>query len=130
LMAPLAAGEGSSRSSKMGIEYLLSTQDSDGTWNEPYFTGTGFPGYGVGQALPDYLRPEDPGYQGNELSAGFMINYHMYRIYWPLTALGRYRRHLSGDNRTTECGSVAPVKDTIRAEKPKRNRLKQLIPMW
>jgi len=130
LMALLSAGKGSSRSSKIGIEYLLSTQDSDGTWSEPYFTGTGFPGYGVGQALPDYLRPEDPGYQGNELSAGFMINYHMYRIYWPLTALGRYRRHLNGDDRATESGIVAPVKDTIGIEKPKRNRLKQFIPMW
>ena len=23
-----------------------------------------------------------------------MLNYHMYRDYWPLTALGRYRRYL------------------------------------
>lgn len=26
-----------------GIEYLLQTQQDDGTWNEDYFTGTGFP---------------------------------------------------------------------------------------
>lgn len=25
------------------------------------------------------------------MPAGFMINYHMYRNYWPLMALGRYR---------------------------------------
>ena len=34
-----------------------------------------------------------------------MLNYHLYRQYWPLWALGRYRRmldgntiHLPGDN--------------------------------
>ena len=83
-MALLAAGEGSSQTSRIGIEYLLSTQDSDGTWSEPYFTGTGFPGYGVGQALPDYLRPDDPGYQGNELSAGYAAR--IVQLRWPCLA--------------------------------------------
>ena len=36
-----------------------------------YFTGTGFP-------------------------KDFMIKYHMYRIYFPLLALGRYRRKTLG----------------------------------
>jgi hypothetical protein len=44
--------------------------------------------------LDSYLTPDDPGFQGSELPAGFMINYHMYRNYWPLTALGRYRGFL------------------------------------
>jgi squalene-hopene/tetraprenyl-beta-curcumene cyclase len=48
-----------------GISYLLEHQGEDGTWEEPYFTGTGFP-------------------------RAFMIKYHMYRIYFPLMALGRY----------------------------------------
>lgn len=48
-----------------GISYLLERQQTDGTWEEPYFTGTGFP-------------------------RAFMIKYHLYRIYFPLMALGRY----------------------------------------
>jgi len=48
-----------------GVAYLLRTQRADGTWNEPEFTGTGFPGH-------------------------FYLNYHQYRLHFPLTALGRY----------------------------------------
>ncbi|MBS2962989.1 squalene--hopene cyclase [Actinocrinis puniceicyclus] len=48
-----------------GIEYLARTQREDGTWDEDLFTGTGFPG-------------------------DFYINYHLYRLVFPLTALGRY----------------------------------------
>ncbi len=129
-MALIAAGEGSLPSTGKGVEYLLRTQDSDGTWDEPYFTGTGFPGYGIGQRLPDYLSPEDPGYQGDELSAGFMINFHLYRIYWPLTALGRYRRYLNGDAQTIRGRHSALIGYNINTERPRRKRLKQLIPMW
>ena len=92
LLALLAAGEGDNPATLRGVEYLLRTQLDDGSWDEPYYTGTGFPGYGVGQRLDGYLSPDDDGYQGASLPAGFMINYHMYRIYWPLTALGRFRR--------------------------------------
>ena len=53
------------------MEYLLLTQAGDGSWDEEYFTGTGFP-------------------------KDFMIKYHMYRIYFPLLALGRYRRIVLG----------------------------------
>jgi squalene-hopene/tetraprenyl-beta-curcumene cyclase len=98
LLALLAADQGDRAPSVAGgVDYLVSTQQSDGSWNEPYYTGTGFPGYGVGRRLSRYLTPDDPGYQGTELPAGFMINYHMYRNYWPLMALGRYRRLLSGE---------------------------------
>ena len=48
-----------------GIAYLLKHQEADGAWTEPYFTGAGFP-------------------------RAFMIKYHMYRLYFPLMALGRY----------------------------------------
>ncbi len=48
-----------------GVTYLLEHQQADGTWEEPYFTGTGFP-------------------------RAFMIKYHLYRVYFPLMALGRY----------------------------------------
>jgi len=49
-----------------GIQYLLETQRPDGTWDEAYFTGTGFPGH-------------------------FYLKYHLYLQHFPLTAIGRYR---------------------------------------
>ena len=49
-----------------GVRYLIENQEEDGQWREPQFTGTGFPG-------------------------DFYINYHLYRNYWPLSALGRFR---------------------------------------
>jgi len=64
LLGLLAAGE-RSESLERGIEYLVDTQKEDGSWDEPYFTGTGFPG-------------------------DFYINYHLYRLVFPLMALGRY----------------------------------------
>ncbi len=51
---------------KRGVNYLLATQHSDGTWNEAEFTGTGFPGH-------------------------FYLKYHLYQQYFPLAALGRYQ---------------------------------------
>ncbi|MBW4698582.1 MAG: squalene--hopene cyclase [Aphanocapsa lilacina HA4352-LM1] len=53
-----------------GIAYLVETQKADGSWDEPYFTGTGFPGH-------------------------FYLKYHLYQQHFPLSALGRYRRLLS-----------------------------------
>ena len=67
----MAAGEEHSAAVRRGIAYLLTTQRREGGWDEPEFTGTGFP-------------------------RDFMLNYHLYRDYWPLWALGRYRRLLSG----------------------------------
>ena len=96
ILALLAAGEATHAATTLGIKYLIDTQQGDGSWDEPYFTGTGFPGYGIGRRLGRYLAPDDPGYQGSELPSGFMINYHMYRNYWPLMALGRYKKALSG----------------------------------
>jgi squalene-hopene/tetraprenyl-beta-curcumene cyclase len=49
-----------------GIRYLIETQLPDGRWDEPYFTGTGFPCH-------------------------FYLKYHMYQQYFPLIALGRYQ---------------------------------------
>ena len=97
-------GRSPERRDRAGVDYLVRTQREDGTWDEPYFTGTGFPGYGVGQRRKRYLRPDEAGYQGNELPAGFMINYHMYRNYWPLMSLGRYRRSLSERSANSESG--------------------------
>ena len=48
-----------------GIDFLIRTQRPDGNWDEPEFTGTGFPVH-------------------------FYLNYHQYRLHFPLSALGRY----------------------------------------
>jgi len=44
---------------------LVENQRGDGTWDEPEYTGTGFPG-------------------------DFYINYHLYRLSFPVMALGRW----------------------------------------
>ena len=95
LLALLAAGEANNRATVAGVEYLCHSQLEKGAWDEPYFTGTGFPGYGGGQRLKQQPAPQDRNYQGLDMSAGFMINYHLYRNIWPLMALGRYKRILS-----------------------------------
>ncbi|MBI2935956.1 MAG: squalene--hopene cyclase, partial [Chloroflexi bacterium] len=102
LLALMAAKEWDSPAVERGIGYLCGAQRSDGSWDEPWFTGTGFPGYGVGQRLVTLPKPGEYGYQTAELSAAFMINYHLYRDYWPLTALGRYWRYLrTGETKST-----------------------------
>ena len=65
LLALIAAGERSSAATRRGVEWLSTNQTADGTWDEPWFTGTGFPW-------------------------DFSINYHLYRLVWPVMALGRY----------------------------------------
>ena len=92
LLALLAAGEAGATATQRGVDYLVTTQKEDGSWDEPYFTGTGFPGYGVGERVRKLPKPGELGYQGLDMPAGFMINYHLYRNYWPLMALGRYAR--------------------------------------
>jgi len=81
---------------RAGLTYLAQTQRKDGTWDEPYYTGTGFPGYGFGARL-DFRDKKTRGRiaQGTELQRGFMLNYNMYRHYFPLMAMGRSRRYLA-----------------------------------
>ena len=72
LLALLAADEHDSKTTERGIRWLAQTQRPDGSWDEPQYTGTGFPG-------------------------DFYINYHLYRLAFPLSALGRYvAAHTSG----------------------------------
>ena len=75
-----------------GLQYLVSTQ-KDGTWEQKEYTGTGFPGYGFGARSA--LTKDQVLDQGQELSRGFMLNYAMYRHYFPMMALGRARRHFN-----------------------------------
>jgi squalene-hopene/tetraprenyl-beta-curcumene cyclase len=65
LIGLLAAGQADSPAVARGVRWLVSTQNAEGTWDEPYFTGTGFPW-------------------------DFSLNYHLYRHVFPLSALGRY----------------------------------------
>jgi squalene-hopene/tetraprenyl-beta-curcumene cyclase len=54
---------------KRGIEYLIRTQNPDGSWTEHETTGTGFPKV-------------------------FYLKYDMYRNAWPLLALATYQKTL------------------------------------
>jgi squalene-hopene/tetraprenyl-beta-curcumene cyclase len=76
-----------------GVRWLLDHQQ-DGTWDEQYYVGCGFPGYGIGERI-SLKKNTILLSQGRELARGFMINYNMYRHYFPLQALGRARRHLA-----------------------------------
>ena len=80
-----------------GLAWLGEAQREDGTWDEPYYTGTGFPGYGFGARL-DFKdeRTKRRIDQGTELQRGFMLNYNLYRHYFPLMAMGRARSHFRG----------------------------------
>jgi squalene-hopene/tetraprenyl-beta-curcumene cyclase len=70
LTAYVAAGNAEDPSSRRAADYLCATQRTDGDWEEEHFTGTGFP-------------------------LDFMIRYHLYRITFPLLALGRLRERLA-----------------------------------
>jgi squalene-hopene/tetraprenyl-beta-curcumene cyclase len=67
LLGLIAADEGHAPAVRRGVAYLISTQQPDGSWQEDWYTGTGFPRV-------------------------FYLKYHLYRIYFPLMALARYAR--------------------------------------
>jgi squalene-hopene/tetraprenyl-beta-curcumene cyclase len=90
LLALVAADRADHVAARRAASYLAETQRADGAWDEDAYTGCGFPGYGVGEQRGARIR------QGRELSAGFMLRYHMYRNCFPLLALGRYRRAIGG----------------------------------
>ena len=67
VMGLLAASDTRSESVAKGIAYLLKTQKKDGSWDEAWYTGTGFPRV-------------------------FYLMYHLYRQYFPLIALTTYKK--------------------------------------
>ena len=81
LLGLMAAGLTNHKAVERGIYYLLDTQRPDGGWDEPEFTGTGFPRV-------------------------FYLRYHYYPIYFPLLALGQFVRRVEnrGVKAHTECG--------------------------
>ena len=76
-----------------GVQWLLRHQHN-GTWDEPHYVGCGFPGYGHWRADRPQEETRPRLAQGRELARGIMINYNLYRHYFPLQALGRARHHL------------------------------------
>jgi squalene-hopene/tetraprenyl-beta-curcumene cyclase len=71
LLAYVSGGAAEGLSAQRAGEYLLQLQRRDGDWDEQHYTGTGFP-------------------------LDFMIRYHLYRLTFPLLALGRLRERLNG----------------------------------
>jgi squalene-hopene/tetraprenyl-beta-curcumene cyclase len=70
LMGYVSAGAADALSTRRAAEYLCEIQRPDGDWDEQHYTGTGFP-------------------------LDFMIRYHLYRLTFPLLALGRLRERLN-----------------------------------
>ena len=67
LMGLCAAGNPDRDCIQRGVDWLVSTQNPDGSWTEDYTTGTGFP-------------------------CVFYLKYDMYRNHFPLLALATYRK--------------------------------------
>ena len=90
LMSLLAANRPQDREAiEHGVMWLVQHQEG-GTWPELEYTGTGFPGYGVGQTIKlRDLQATQGLMQGPELSRAFMLRYGMYCHYFPLMALAR-----------------------------------------
>ncbi|HKP18340.1 MAG TPA: squalene--hopene cyclase, partial [Gaiellaceae bacterium] len=70
LLGYAAAGDAQRESARRAADYLCAEQEANGDWSEEHYTGTGFP-------------------------TDFMIRYHLYRLYFPLMALGRLRERLN-----------------------------------
>jgi squalene-hopene/tetraprenyl-beta-curcumene cyclase len=73
LLGLFASGDSSSLSVRKGIEYLLQSQNEDGTWTERLATGTGFPRV-------------------------FYLTYHLYKDSFPLLALATYVKTQTGES--------------------------------
>jgi squalene-hopene/tetraprenyl-beta-curcumene cyclase len=79
LLGLMAAGEVDHPAVKRGVDYLSRTQASDGFWNEPRYTATGFPRV-------------------------FYLRYHGYSKFFPLWALARYRNLTNANARSVAFG--------------------------
>jgi squalene-hopene/tetraprenyl-beta-curcumene cyclase len=79
LMGLMATGALDHPAVARGVKYLADTQGTDGLWNEPRYTATGFPRV-------------------------FYLRYHGYAKYFPLWALARYRNLKRGNARRVAWG--------------------------
>jgi squalene-hopene/tetraprenyl-beta-curcumene cyclase len=73
-MAMLAAAGPHDSDVQRALQWLIDHQGADGNWEEAWYTGTGFPKV-------------------------FYLKYHLYRLYFPLTALARFRRQVEAKNK-------------------------------
>ena len=87
LIGLISFDSGYSKEIGMGLKFLRDTQTKEGTWVEEEYTGTGFPGYGLGAKLD--IKNGKPLPQGKELSRGFMLRYGNYCHYFPMVALAK-----------------------------------------
>jgi squalene-hopene/tetraprenyl-beta-curcumene cyclase len=83
VMGLIAAGHQQHQAVTRAIRYLTIMQNEDGAWDEPEFTGTGFP-----QVY--YLR------------------YHYYPIYFPLLALSQWALNIHPNQTDTELSVFRP----------------------
>ena len=79
LLGLMAAGQVDHPAVARGVAYLKRTQEADGLWSQPHYTGGGFPRV-------------------------FYLNYHGYPKFFPLWALARYRNLKAGNSRRVEVG--------------------------
>ncbi|MFT7617105.1 MAG: squalene-hopene/tetraprenyl-beta-curcumene cyclase [Planctomycetota bacterium] len=86
LMGLVATGRQDGESAKRGIDYLCETQLADGTWEEEFWTGTGFPKV-------------------------FYLRYYLYRLYFPIAAIAMWRDAVMVDS--SDRGSQTPKEATI-----------------
>jgi squalene-hopene/tetraprenyl-beta-curcumene cyclase len=71
LIGLLAGAQANDPAIQKAVAYLVDQQNTDGSWSEAEFTGTGFPGV-------------------------FYLKYHLYRNSFPLYALARFRNQVQG----------------------------------
>jgi len=90
ILGLLAGEQALSAELQRGVDFLLHTQQPDGTWHEALFTGTGFPRH-------------------------FYLRYDAYRNYFPLMALGQFRARLHADGTGT---TTRRVKRPLHAAPP------------
>ena len=85
LLGLMAVGEADSEAVEKGVHYLLRNFEGPEGWKETAYTGTGFPRV-------------------------FYLRYHGYSHYFPVWALGVYRRHRQGlPTRQEELARGAPI---------------------
>jgi squalene-hopene/tetraprenyl-beta-curcumene cyclase len=84
LLALHAAGE-RSPALQRGVAWLVDSQRAHGGWDEPQYTGTGFP-------------------------SDYYINYHLYRLSFPIMALGRCLAAARADGAGILAGGVSEPK--------------------
>lgn len=82
VMGLAACGDPGNPHLRRGVEYLIRSQERDGSWTEPETTGTGFPKV-------------------------FYLKYDIYRNSWPLLALATYQKLVEESDRNNGHAALA-----------------------